>query len=459
MPNDLGAQAAWDLTKALLRVDTRNLPGNESKAVDVVEAFLKDHGVGAGAGAGPAPTRVGKSAARENLVCRLSGHTGNGSILLAGHLDTVPADAADWSEDPLGAVEKDGFLYGRGVLDMKGMAAMCAVIFAKAAAAGTPDADLVLAMVADEERGGEFGSRYLVEHHADLVVADYMIGEGGGAAQYFKGRKFYPVGCAEKGQVIVRLFVEGLEGHGSTPDPRNTGFVLAKVLRRLRPGRFPYRLTPTAKVFLEALAATQSAPTSWALRALAGGAGAAVLRAMPEAQAGKLRPMLTNTVSPTRFKGAEAANVIPRRIAVDLDCRILPGVTPEEFLRELWDALGGELPHEILEAAEGVESSVDTPLLRHLAAKTAEHDPGAPVVPLLIPGFTDAHFFSRLGMDCYGFSPLVMGPEEASELMRRIHGRDERVSREAFFKGYALLEDAVLSFIGAGTRKSLEKQA
>jgi acetylornithine deacetylase/succinyl-diaminopimelate desuccinylase-like protein len=173
----------------------------------------------------------------------------------------------------------------------------------------------------------------------------------------------------------------------------------------------------------------------------------AALAALPAELANPLRSLLTDTASPTRFSGSEAVNVVPRRIVVDLDVRTLPGSSVEAFLSDLRGRLGEPLECEVLETSPAVVSRADSPVFQHLAKTVRRHDPSCRPVPFMIPGFTDARHFSRLGMDCYGFAPLALEPKDAAELKSRVHGVDERVPKEAFLKGYMILEDAVLSYI------------
>ncbi len=432
-------ETAYRLLKDLIRVDTTNPPGRESAAVEVLKKFFAAEGLEG--------TEVSREKGRSNFVLRTKGP--QPGLLLAGHLDVVPARRERWTKDPFGAEEEGGYLYGRGAIDMKHFVAMSAVLLTQAAGrtGGTPRRELIFAALADEEAGCRNGSRFLVEKHPELVRAEYMLGEGGGMTQYAAGVRFIPIGRAEKGHLVVRLRFKGRPGHASMPHPDNAAFKAGDALSLMRPGALPVHVSGPARDFVKGLAAAigfKGVP----LRALGSGLTApALLKALPRELANNLRPMLGHTVSPTLFEGSRAVNVLPDTVSVDLDIRVLPGFGAEDALGELWRALGGEIEHEIIEFTPGVVSRIDRPFYRRLEDIVAAHNPGAAAVPFLIPGFTDASFFHRLGMDCYGFAPLVLGERDAGEFKIRMHGIDERIPREGFYQGYAMLEDAVLSYL------------
>ena len=431
------AEKAWRLLKDLVRADTTNPPGREAAAAEILGRFLREEGV--------AFRTAERTPGRTNLAARLEGR--DGAVLLAAHLDVVPAEAGRWSVPPFEGREEGGYLYGRGTIDMKHMAAMSAVVLAEASRR-TLKRGLILAAVADEEAGCADGSKFLVEKHPDLVRAEFMLGEGGGFTQYAAGAKFCPIGAAEKGRLVARLTFRGRAGHASMPHPDNAAFLAAEGLKRLRPGRLPVHVTEPARLFFEGLSRARGGAAGLALRALASPALApAVLAALPRDLASSMRALLSNTASPTRLAGSREINVLPEAVTVDLDVRTLPGWGPEPVVRELQEAVGSMAELEVLEFEPAVVSRTDTPLFERLERSVARHDPGTAAVPFLIPGYTDAKHFSRLGMDCYGFAPLLLDPSDAAELRFRMHGVDERVSKEAFVRGYALLEDAVLSFV------------
>jgi len=429
------AERAYVLLRELVRVDNTNPPGNEAAATAVLRRFLEGEGLGC--------VSAEKDPGRENLVCRVD--AGTPGLLLAAHLDTVPADPEAWSHPPFAGEEGDGYLYGRGTLDMKHMAAMSAVVAAEGGRRKLKK-DLAFAAVADEERGCGAGSAFLVTKHSDLLRAECCLTEGGGFTQFAGGVRFYPIGVAEKGKLTVRLSFQGKGGHGSIPSADSAVFRAAAAIGKLRGQRFPLHHTPPARAFFERLGRA-SGLAGIGFSALAAPAFAPMLLSLLGPRAEALRPMLSHTANPTRFGGAAASNIAPETVTVDLDMRLLPGYRPEDALRELWDLIGGKVEHEILDARPGLCSGWDTEIFRVLESAVRKHDPDGTPVPYLMPFFTDGGFIRRLGIPCYGFAPLVLSPRDAVELRTRIHGSDERVSKSAFLKGYALLESAVFSYL------------
>jgi acetylornithine deacetylase/succinyl-diaminopimelate desuccinylase-like protein len=431
------AEKAYALLKDLLKVDTTNPPGNESAAADIVEAFLKPVGIKG--------QRLAKTPGRDNLITQV-GSSGE-TLLLAAHLDVVPCDPERWTVPPFAAEEREGYLYGRGAVDMKNFAAMAAVLLSELQT-HTPSKRVIGAFLADEEAGCAAGSQFLVEEHADLVRADYMLGEGGGFTQYAAGVKFYPVARAEKGHLTARLSFTGTAGHASLPHPDNAAFKFGMALARLAPGGLPLHPGGAGADFLQRLGA-RAGFQGWAISAMSSPVLApAALALMPLELSTQLRPMISHSVSPTMFKGATAINIIPEIITADLDVRVLPGYTADQVLAEIRTAVGAEVEVEAVEFTPGVESSIDTPLYEAIEKAVPLHDPGATALPYVLPGMTDAAFFSRLGTQCYGFSPLVLDKQDAAEIATRMHGNDERVSKQAFCKGYGMLEETVFSYLG-----------
>jgi len=431
------AETAYRLFRDLLRIDTTNPPGNESAAAEVVARYLESKG--------HSTVSLEKEPGRANLISRRDG--GKPGLLLASHLDVVPAEASRWSVPPFAAREANGYIYGRGAIDMKNMAAMCAVVYGEAPI-DVLKKDLACVFVADEEAGFKCGSKFLVEEHPDLVRAETMFGEGGGMTQYAVGTRFHPIGRAEKGRLWLRLlFKSKVAGHGSMPHPENAAFLAVEGVARLKPGQQPLHLTEPAKTFFTRLGKS-SKLANVALKAMSSERLApAALKALPNKLSTTLRALLTHTVSPTRFEGSKALNIIPDVVTVDLDIRTLPGFSERAVLEELWKVLGREIDHEVIDFTPGVVSEADTPAFEAIEAAVARGSEGAPAVPYLIPGMTDASWFSRLGMNCYGFAPLVLDKTDAAEYRHRMHGNDERLKKDSFIKGYAILEDAVLAYL------------
>lgn len=385
------------------------------------------------------------SRGRDNVLARLPGDGSVGPLLLASHLDVVPAGPG-WTHPPFAGEVHDGMVWGRGAIDMKHMAAMSATVLRLLAAQGVPlRRDVVLAAVADEEAGCHAGSAWLVDHHPEEVRAEYALGEVGGFTLEFGGRRVYPVQVAEKGVCWVRARARGPGGHGSMPRDDSAVARLTGFLDRVARTRLPLRPSPPVRRFLADLAATQDGAARRVLPLLARrGVSSVVLDRLVRDPATRrsLDAVLRNTVNPTVVRAGEAVNVIPAEATAELDGRVAVGSTPAELLRELRDLAGDGIELEVVHARAPTAADPDTPLFTTIAAVVAEHDPGAVAVPSVIPGFTDASQWSRLGTTCYGFAPVVLAPG-APAFSELFHAPDERIGVDGFQAGLRMLADVV----------------
>jgi acetylornithine deacetylase/succinyl-diaminopimelate desuccinylase-like protein len=404
---------ATALLRELLRLDTVNPPGNETQAAELLRAYLDAEGV--------ACDLYARVPERANLVARLPGRGEGPSLLLLSHTDTVVADPAEWTVDPWSGEVRDGCVWGRGALDMKGHVAAAAVAIATLAREGfEPAGDLVFAATADEEVGQDFGLSWLCREHPDSVRTDYCVNEGGGDWVHVDGRPVYLCSTAEKMSAPFRLRVHGRSGHASMPGIADNALVrAARLVDRLAGFSSPPRLTPETEAFFATLG---DVPAPDALARSVGELPADV-RAMVD-------PMLGTAVSPTMVVASQRVNVIPGLCEVVCDCRLLPGDTPadvEPALRALLGADGYDL--EWVEAVGGTRSPLATPLWDAIASFVAEEEPEARVAPVVSPGFTDSHFLREaFGTVAYGFFPLrTMDPELAARL---VHSADERIAVE-----------------------------
>jgi len=440
-----------ELLRDLIRIPTVNRgtrddgDGNERPAAERVAEHLRK--------AGLEPRFLEKQKNRTNVVARLKGDGSKPPLLFNAHLDVVEADASAWRHDPFGAEIHDGYIWGRGTIDMKHMAAMSACVMALLAERAKGDKplsrDIIFAGVADEEAGCELGSLFLATEHADLVRAEYMLGEIGAFSLHLFGRTFYPIQVAEKGVCWVRATYEGIPGHGSMPNPDSAVVRLAQAVTRLGRGRLPMHPTAVVTEFLTGLARELPSPQRHALKRLTTPQVAALILDYLVRDPGQRRSfgaMLSNTASPTVVRAGSKVNVIPGKASVELDGRTLPGQTEGEFLAELRDALGGDPELEVLRSLPPVEASSRTPLFDHLAATLQRHDPTGHPLPYLIPGFTDAKAYSRLGTTCYGFSPVKFDPTHPIDFSKMYHGHDERVPVAGLKWGLRVLYEAVESF-------------
>lgn len=404
-----------ELLARLIRIPTVNPPGNERPAAELLAEFVR--------AAGLEPKLVEPEPGRTSMVVRVKGDGSAPPLLLAGHTDVVEADASHWKKDPFGGVIEDGWLWGRGALDMKNMMAMSACVVAMLARHEVPlHRDVIFAAVADEEAGCDKGSRYLVDEHPDLVRAEYMLGEVGGFSMRMMGRTFYPIMVAEKGVVWVRATFRGEPGHGSMPKPDSAVVRAGEALVKLGKTKLPVHVTEPAKRFLQGVTSGLPIPAT-ALVQLG--------RTMP-----KFAAMLSNTATPTVVRAGAKTNVIPGEATIEIDGRTLPGQTEEDFLRELRDLIGGEL--EVIRSMPPVECSADTPVYEVLARTIKKHDPKGIPVPYMSPAFTDAKAFSRLGTKCYGFVPV-----QTDAFSKLFHGNDERIPVAGLKWGLRVLAEAV----------------
>ncbi len=406
---------------------------------------------------------------RGSVHVRLRGDgTGGDPFLLLSHLDVVPAPGDRWTHDPFAADIADGYLYGRGAVDMKGMVALeLAVIerlVAETRAAGLDPAtdpvpglrrDVLFTCAADEEAGGRAGARWLIEHRAGWFDAAGAVNECGGVSVTVAGRRLYPIQVAEKGFAPYRIHVRGTWGHGSVPRTDNAAVLAAEIVRRLaEPG--PIRITPVMRRFLEAAAAELPAAVGAVLQRIAAGEldTAAADRALDTAcdpvYARFLRALVRDTLSPDVLAAGVKYNVIPGDAMIEVDCRVLPGTTEPMIRAEVERRIGPELlAHctiELIVWGEPVETPAEGPLWDILVSTLRDHDPDAVPLPVMMPFGTDAKSTSLLGVPTFGFSPLRLDPDE--RFAERFHGVDERVSLEALRFGLPVLYDVVRRFCG-----------
>ncbi len=424
-------EEATRLLQSLIRANTVNPPGNETVAAELLRGYL--------AGSGVSCELVGRSPERLNLVARLPGGDGP-SLALISHTDTVRADAEEWSRDPWSGDLVDGEIWGRGALDMKSQAAASAVAVASLAREGfLPAGDVVLALTADEEVNEDYGLAWLVREHPELVHAGYSLNEGGGERCVFGGRVFYLCAVAEKMSAPFRLHVRGRSGHASTPAIADNALVKAatylEALGRYEP---PTQLIPEVRRFLEVVLG-EMPPLEEALTRA---------RELHPLAAELVQPLLSLTLSPTMIEASRQRNVIPAQCVVTVDCRLLPGMTPEDADPLVRAALGhGDYELEWYERDGGTRSPMDTPLWSVLERWVGEIEPGARLAPISCAGFTDSHWLRQaFGTIAYGFFPMkAMSGELASRL---VHSADERIAVDDLELGVEALRAAIT---GLGT--------
>jgi acetylornithine deacetylase/succinyl-diaminopimelate desuccinylase-like protein len=426
----------------LVQVETVNPPGNELPAILVVKDILEK------AGFPEADVTIVEAAPnRANLVARLRGDGSQRPLLLSGHVDVVPVERDKWTHDPFGGEIINGEIWGRGTADMKGFLGMYLQVFLMLFRQGLPlKRDIILAAIADEEAGMLHGSHFLVNQHPELIDAEYGLTEGGAMTVELGKLRTYPIQVAEKGICWMVARTRGEPGHGSTPNPDSAVLRLASALERLRKaGHLPVHLTPTVRQMLKAALGQSGFPASAMLPVLN---SEAVVNGLLNRLSGSTRALLvaltTNTVSPNMLNAGVKENVIPSVAEVTLDCRTLPGQTAQDVMREVKAIMGEEIELEEVVSWVGPEFPMDTELYRLLVRHTQKMDPTGTVMPMLMPGATDAHEYQRAGIKVYGFTPGIMPPQ--LPILRLAHGHDERLPVSYIETGLPTLWNVVNEF-------------
>jgi acetylornithine deacetylase/succinyl-diaminopimelate desuccinylase-like protein len=421
------AVEATELLQRLIRFDTVNPPGNERAAQEYLRDYLTE--------AGFECEMLGAEPERPNLVARLRApdhdptHPSGPTLCYLSHVDTVLANAAEWSaHGPWSGDLAEGFVWGRGALDMKSQTAAEIAGAAGLARSGWRPAkgELLIVTVVDEETGGELGAQWITKEHPEKVRCDLLVNEGGGAVFEYGGppaRRHYGVCCAEKGVFRFTITTSGVAGHASMPKiGENALLKMAPVLERLAARQPAYELTAEPQAFLAALGEDPNDPAGAVAKL---GAADARLVTMFE-------PMLGVTFTPTRIRASEKINVIPSSAELKVDCRVPPGLGEEEVRRGIAEVLGPDHPGadwriDFTERIEGNRSPISSPLMEAITDWVSEHDAGADVVPVILPGFTDSRHFRQAFPDCvaYGFFPQKH--QTLFEAAPLIHAADERI--------------------------------
>jgi acetylornithine deacetylase/succinyl-diaminopimelate desuccinylase-like protein len=416
------------LCSDLIRIDTTN-PGDNSgpgerAAAEHVAALLAEVGL--------EPAVLESHQGRASVVARIGGEDPERpALLIHGHLDVVPADPRAWAVHPFSGEITGGSVWGRGAVDMKDMAAMMLAVARQRLREGRrPPRDVVLAFVADEEAGGSWGARWLVDNHSGLFEGvTEAVGEVGGFSATLAGQRLYLVQTAEKGMAWLRLTARGTAGHGSLLQPANAVTELAETVARIGRHDWPTLLTPSARAFLEAAChalGLEFEHNGW------------------QQALGKLGPLarmvgatIQHTANPTRLNAGYKVNVVPDAATAEVDGRFLPGCE-DEFLAEIDGLLGPGVRREFIHNDIAVETTFDGPLCDAMTSALLAEDPAAAVVPYCMSGGTDAKSFSRLGIRCFGFAPLRLPAD--LDFFGMFHGVDEHVPVDALRFGARVLD-------------------
>ena len=425
------------LTQQLVRFDTSNPPGNEAEAIQHIKALLDAAGIQS--------QTFAKSPNRPNLIARLPGDGSAPPLLLQGHVDVVPADPSQWQQPPFSGNIVDGYLWGRGTLDMKGgIATMVSALIQAKSNGLTPAGDIVLALVCDEEAGGHHGARYLVEEHAEeFEGVQYAIGEFGGFSFNIGSRRFYPIMVAEKQVCHIRVTFRGPGGHASLGQQDNPVHAMTRFLQGIQSRQLPTHVTPETMIMLRAIGRNLPPLSRMVMKALLTPGLTAPTLKLLGSKGRTFSPLFRNTANPTVIRGGGQINVVPSEVSVDLDGRILPTLAPEVLISELTAAAGADsgAEFEVLSHDPGPEQP-DMGLFETLAGVLKESDPDGIPVPMLMPAATDGRLFARLGIQTYGFLPMRLPAD--LDFASTIHGPNERVTVEAIRFGadafYRLLQ-------------------
>ena len=431
------ADEVVDLVSALIRFDTSNTGDlattkGEQECAQWVAGQLREVGY--------EPEYVESGApGRGNVFVRLPGaDPSRGGLLIHGHLDVVPAEAADWSVHPFSGAVSDGYVWGRGAVDMKDMCGMMLAVARHFKNAGViPPRDLLFAFVADEEHGGEYGAHWLVDNRPDLFAGiSEAIGEVGGFSVTLPRRdggerRLYLIETAEKGLLWMRLSARGRAGHGSMVHDDNAVTTIARAVTRLGTHQFPLVLTDSVKQFLIAV----GEETGYEFDPDSPDLEGAVAKLGPISRL--VGATLRDTANPTMLNAGYKANVIPATAEAVVDCRVLPG-RQAAFEREVDELIGPGVTREWISELPSYETSFDGALVDAMNDALLALDPEARTVPYMLSGGTDAKAFARLGIRCFGFAPLRLPPE--LDFAALFHGVDERVPVDALRFGARVLE-------------------
>ncbi|MDP9400379.1 MAG: M20/M25/M40 family metallo-hydrolase [Actinomycetota bacterium] len=431
-------QEATELLQQLVRANTVNPPGQERRAQEGLAAPLRD--------AGFEVELVGRDEERPNLVARLRGRADGPTLCLLSHVDTVLANPEEWRHDPWSGDLAEGCVWGRGALDMKSQTAAEVGAALSLAREGWRPArgDLLVVVTVDEETGGEDGVDWLCAERPDLIRCDFLLNEGAGAVIPFGEDRVYGVCVAEKGVFRFTLRTDGVAGHASIPKIGDNALLkMAPLLQAMRERQPAFDLTEGPRAMLEGL--------GLAVNGEAGGAESALdaLRARDRSLAFLVEPMLGVTLAPTRIRASDKINVIPSSAELEVDCRVPPGLGREEALRRIHEVLGGEgYRLDFLEEVVGNASPVASPLMDVIAGWIGEHDPGARVVPTILPGFTDSRAFRETFPEvvAYGFFPMRhMTLYDSAPL---VHAADERIDVRDLGFAAAFFRDTARALLG-----------
>ena len=416
------------LLSELIKIDTTNPPGNELKAAEFIYDLLNKEGIEA--------EILKSSDTRGNIIARIKGKSPGKKIALMGHLDVVPADPKEWSVNPFSGVVKDGYVWGRGALDCKGLVAQQLWTMIQLAREGfKPEkGELIFIGEADEENGANYGAKWLVENYPEITKIDYLITEGGGFAFQIAGKNKYTMEVAQKNIFWTKLHIKGTPGHGSVPAFKDNVIVkAAKIVEKIHAYKTPIEMNQVVKRFFKEFFEENKLLSKLALSKKA-------IEKMLSLE-GKKNPgavafadaMIRDTITPTIFKSGYKENVIPGEAEIVLDARLLPGKTFDDLLAHLKKALGKDFKdiskYELLvgDGSTAITEYENNPFVAMIEKALKLVDSKGVVVPFMVTGGTDSRFFREKGVNAIGFQPIPPESMNLNDITKLIHGIDERI--------------------------------
>jgi acetylornithine deacetylase/succinyl-diaminopimelate desuccinylase-like protein len=422
-------QRPVELLQNLISFDTTNPPGNEGDCISYINHLLKAAGI--------ETTILARDPSRPNLIARLSGQGNAPPLLLYGHVDVVTTENETWQHPPFEGKVIDGWVWGRGALDDKGGVTMLVSAFLRARAEGyIPRGDVILTVVSDEEAGGNYGAKYLVENHANQFAGvHYAIGEFGGFSFYIGKKKSYPIMVAEKRPCGIEVTLYGPSGHPTAAFHGGAMAKLGHVLQQIENKPLPVHITTVTRQMIQTMSSALPFPSNIVLRQLLNPRMADRVLKLLGKQVEQIEPLLHNNVNAIAISMADYGSRIPDRIALRLSCNLLPGYTPDDALSELHQLIGKDIELKVTDTSwcEPVPAEPDMGLFDLLAGILREVEPKGIPLPLLMTAPTDGRLFSRLGIQTYGFLPMNLPPDLS--FWQLTHGADERIPVEALTFG------------------------
>ena len=430
-----------ELVSDLIRIDTSATGGEASTAIELLADLLDSAGI--------APSVLVADPERPILIATVPGTGKAPPLLLQAHVDVVGADGSSWTRDPFGGEIVDGWIWGRGALDMKGPLAMMVDAVISLASGPAPAGDIIFCVVSDEETGGTVGAGHLVRERSDLLDGVRIaLGEFGGFSYRFGGAKFSPIQVSERTGVPLEITFHGEGGHGSLGVTDGVMGKLGAALVALELGHLEFRLTPTARAMLEAMAPHVSSVHRFAIRRLLDPRTGRATYAAIRNRLGPIASILSPTATATKVNAGRASNVVPSSARLSVDGRMLPGMTVDELIADIATLLGVECDIRALGESPAMPLEPDMSLFPLLVSAIGTMDPTAVAIPYLSPAATDARWFSRLGIQCYGFTPMLL--PTGFDFSATVHGADERIPIDTLQPGSDALLDVLSRYGRAG---------